>query len=197
MTELKSFPDDNELVERVRKDDTKAFDMLYYKYSGGLYRFGLKYLKSSADTEELVQSVFVNIWENRRRLNKELSFKSYLFTIAYNDICKLFRRNKYFRKFVADTCMENPQQSHRIDEAIGFKSILERVKQIINTLPGRQRAIFLKSREEGKTSREIAAELEITTGTVDNYISGALKLIRHRLANEELVIALTIIYNLM
>ena len=107
--------------------------------------------------------------------------------IAFNDICKLFRRNKYFRKFVADACRENPLQSHRIDEAIGFRSVIERVKQIINAMPERQRAVFLKSRDEGLSSKEIAAEFDITPGTVDNYISGALKIIRHRLAKDEMV----------
>ncbi len=171
--------------------------MLYCRYSPGLYKFGLKYLRSSADAEELVQSVFVTIWEHRRRLKKDLSFKSYLFTIAYNDICKLFRRNKYFRKFVADSCRENPLQSHRIDEAIGLRSVIERIKQIISLLPERQKTVFLKSRNEGKTSKEIATELHITTGTVDNYISGALKLIRHQLAEEEIIIALILIFNII
>lgn len=194
---MKLFCDDIELVERVQKSDVETFDMLYCRYSPGLYKFGLKYLRSSADAEELVQSVFVTIWEHRRRLKKDLSFKSYLFTIAYNDICKLFRRNKYFRKFVADSCRENPLQSHRIDEAIGLRSVIERIKQIISLLPERQKTVFLKSRNEGKTSKEIATELHITTGTVDNYISGALKLIRHQLAEEEIIIALILIFNII
>lgn len=184
---MKSFDDDIELVARLQKGDVEAFDMLYCRYSAGLYRFGMKYLKSSADAEELVQSVFVNIWEHKATLRKELSFKSYLFTIAFNDICKLFRRNKYFRKFVADACRENPLQSHRIDDAISCGSVIERVKQIINTMPGRQKAVFLKSRDEGLSSKEIAAEFEITSGSVDNYISGALKIIRHRLAKDEMI----------
>ncbi len=184
---MKSFDNDIELVARLQKGDVEAFDLIYNRYSSGIYKFGMKYLKSSADAEELVQSVFVNIWEHRTTLRKELSFRSYLFTIAFNDICKLFRRNKYFRKFVADACRENPLQSHRIDEAIGFRSVIERVKQIINAMPERQRAVFLKSRDEGLSSKEIAAEFDITPGTVDNYISGALKIIRHRLAKDEMV----------
>lgn len=184
---MKSFNDDTELVARVQKGDVEAFDMLYIRYSKGLYRFGMKYLKSSADAEELVQSVFVNIWEHRATLKKELSFKSYLFTIAFNDICKFFRSNNYFRRFVAEVCRENPLQSTRIDEAIGCRSVIERITQIINTMPERQKAVFRLSRDKGLSSKEIAAKIGITTGSVDNYISGALKIIRQELAKDELI----------
>jgi RNA polymerase sigma factor (sigma-70 family) len=84
---LNSIPDDIELVERLQKGDVEAFDLIYEKYSGKLYAFGLKYLQSTAEAEELVQAVFLKIWENHKHIDKELSFKSYLFTITYNDIC--------------------------------------------------------------------------------------------------------------
>ena len=187
---MKSFPDDIELVERLQTGDVEAFDMIYAKYSGTLYKFGLKHLRSAAEADELVQSVFLKVWENYKGLKKELSFKSYLFTIAYNDICKLFRKRDYLRKFIVDTLAENPQSSFKIEEGIDCQSVLERVKQIINTLPERQKTIFKKSREEGKTTKEIAAELDLSPGTVDNYISEALKFIRSRLHKEDLAILL-------
>lgn len=187
---MKSFPDDIELVERLQTGDVEAFDMIYAKYSAKLYKFGLKYLRSAAEAEELVQSVFLKVWENYKGLKKELSFKSYLFTIAYNDICKLFRKRDYLRKFIVDTLAENPQFSHKIEDGIDCQSVLERVKQIINKLPERQKTIFKKSREEGKTTKEIAAELDLSPGTVDNYISEALKFIRSRLHKEDLAILL-------
>jgi RNA polymerase sigma-70 factor (ECF subfamily) len=59
---LNSIPDDIELVERLQKGDVEAFDLIYEKYSGKLYAFGLKYLQSTAEAEELVQAVFLKIW---------------------------------------------------------------------------------------------------------------------------------------
>lgn len=182
---MKTFTD-VELVERLQTGDVEAFDLIYVRYSGKLYRFGLKYLRSSAEAEELVQSVFLKIWENRKILKKEFSFKSFLFTIAYNDICKLFRKKNYLRKFINDSLAENPYRSFKIDDRIDFQSVIERVKKIVNILPERQRTIFKKSREEGKTTKEIAAELELSPGTVDNYISESLKFIRSRLCKEDL-----------
>ena len=178
--------DDTELVERIRKGDVEAFDVIYMKYSTSLFNFGFKYLKSVPDAEELVQKVFLTVWETRKSLKKESSFKSYIFTIAYNDICKFFRRQRYIRTFLANSGSSDYVVSNRTEEGIGFKSILERVKQIISILPDRQRFIFLKSREEGKTSKEIAAELNLSPGTVDNYISDSLKVIRSYLTKEDL-----------
>jgi RNA polymerase sigma-70 factor (ECF subfamily) len=179
-------PDDNELVERLQKGDVEAFDLVYDKYSGKLYDFGLKYLRSTDEAEELVQSVFLKVWENYKNLKKESSFKSYLFTIAYNDICKLFRKRNYLQKFINDTRDENFQLSTEIEDSIDYLSVLERVQQIVDKLPERLKTIFIKSRQEGKTTKEIAEEVGLSPGTVDNYISEALKFIRSLLQNEYL-----------
>ena len=179
-------PDDNELVERLKKGDVEAFDLVYDKYSGKLYDFGLKYLRSTDEAEELVQSVFLKVWENYKNLKKESSFKSYLFTIAYNDICKLFRKRNYLQKFINDTRDENFQLSTEIEDSIDYLSVLERVQQIVDKLPERLKTIFIKSRQEGKTTKEIAEEVGLSPGTVDNYISEALKFIRSLLQNEYL-----------
>ena len=184
------FPGDYELVERLQRGDVEAFDLIYDKYSGKLYAFGLKYLRSTDEAEELVQSIFLKLWENHKHIDKKLSFKSYLFTIAYNDICKLFRKRSYLKKFIDDTLAENPQSSFKIEEGIDCKSVLERAQQIIKNLPERQRTIFLKSREEGKTTKEIATELGLSPGTVDNYISGTLRFIRKRMHNEDFALML-------
>lgn len=183
-------PGDIELVERLQKGDIEAFDLIYEKYSGKLYAFGLKYLRSAAETEELVQSVFLKIWENYKNLKKESSFKSYLFTIAYNDICKLFRKRNYLQKFISDTLYENSQSSSETEDGIDYQFVLERVQQVIEKLPEKQKIIFMKSRQEGKSTKEIAEEIGLSPGTVDNYISESLKFIRNRLRNENLPVLL-------
>jgi RNA polymerase sigma-70 factor (family 1) len=187
---LISIPDDNNLVERLQKGDVEAFDLIYEKYSGKLYFFGLKYLRSTAEAEELVQSVYLKLWENRKNLKKELSFRSYLFTIAYNDICKIFRKRRYGLKFIDDALYENFNFSDETENSVHFRYVLERVQQIIDKLPKRQRTVFLKSRIEGKSSKEIASEVGLSPGTVDNYVSDSLKYIRNKLRNENLFVML-------
>ena len=189
---MRLLENDIELIEKLQKGNTEAFDLIYKKYSGKLYLFGLKYLGSVPETEELIQSIFLKIWENRKNLKKELSFKSYLFTIAYNDICKHFRTRRYQKQFIEDALHENEPTTSVTEERIDFKSILNRVEQIIDTLPEKQKLIFRKSRFDGMSTKEIAKELRLAPGTVDNYISETLKFLKNKIQKEDLMLVLFI-----
>lgn len=189
---MKLLPPDKELIENLRKGDVEAFDLVYEKYAQKLYAFSLKYLKSVEETEELVQSVFLKVWENQQNLKTETSFKSYLFTIAYNEICNLFRRRKCQQKFISETttAIENQKTFEITEDHIDYKSTLEQVEMILASLPEKQKIIFIKSRMEDKSAKEIASELGLSPGTVDNYISEALKFIRTSLKDEHLSVLL-------
>jgi len=188
---LKTFTD-IDLVERLKKGDVLAFDLIYGRYSGKLYSFGFKYLRTSDDAKELVQSVFLKLWENHKNLVKESSLKSYLFTIAYNDICKFFRKKYYLQKFICDNLDKNSEATVRQQEGIEYQSVFNQVQKLIERLPERQKIVFKKSKLEGKPSKEIAEELQLSPGTVDNYISEAVKFIRHRMCKEDLAFILFI-----
>ena len=177
-------PTDFELVTRLQKDDIKAFDLLYAKYAVNLYRFALKYLKSKEESEELVQSVFMKLWEMRRSVKADTSFKSFLYTIVHNDMCVLFRKRKYNQDFIRETLRMTDQASTEVEESIDYRSALEKVEKIIENLPEKQKLIFIKSRHEGKSTKEIAEEVGLSPGTVDNYISASLKFIKSKLKNE-------------
>jgi RNA polymerase sigma-70 factor (ECF subfamily) len=176
---LNNSPTDIELVTRLQQGDIEAFDLMYDKYASRLYGFGLKYLKSADEAEELVQSVFLKLWETHYNLKKELSFKSYLFTIAYNNICKIFRDRYYWRKFAESSYPENAKlAAPDIEDGMSYQAVLDRVQQIVNKLPEKQRAVFMKSKIEGKSAKEIARDVNLSPRTVDNYISEILKHIR-------------------
>lgn len=185
---MDSSANDIELIRRLRSGDVEAFDLLYGKYAVKLYTFGLKYLHSADEAEDLVQMVFLKIWENHKHLDKDLSFKSYLFTIAYNDVCKLFRKRKYLQKFISETLYETSDSTTSLEEGIDFRSVLEQVQNIVDKLPEKQRTIFRKSRQEGKSSKEIAEEMDLSPGTIDNYISEILTFIRGRLKNTSIAV---------
>ncbi len=133
--------------------------------------------------------MFLKIWENRKNLIKESSLKSYLFTITYHNICRLFRNRKIHEKYkenfgIACSRAISPE------EQLEYRSDLEQVDRLIDTLPGNQRTIFNKSRREGKSSKEIALEMNLSPGTVDNQISLALKYLRKQIAAYNFVILL-------
>lgn len=178
---MKEFQADYEFIEKLHEGDVEAFDQVYKRYAEKLYAFSLKYLKSKEEAEELVQSVFLKVWENQKKLKKETSFKSYLFTIAYNEICNIFRRRKYQHNFFSTIDIEGTEASEETEEQIDFVFVKEQVDQIIAQLPEKYRKVFMKSRKEGKSTKVISDELNLSKGTVDNYISESIKFIRTNL----------------
>ena len=185
MTETGS---DNHLVELLQKGNVAAFDSLFEVYSPKLYGFALKYFKNETDTEELVQEVFVKVWENRQSLKSELSFKSYLFTIALNQIRKHFNKKATSLRYL-ESLQNDPEFSDQV-MTDDYETTLRQIYQIIEQMPPRRREIFMKSKLEGKSSKEIAAELNISAGTVDNQVSEALRYIRSRLNTENISLLL-------
>ena len=179
---------ENELVERLSKGDVNAFDQVYKKYAPKLYAFSYKYLKSKEESEELVQSVFLKVWEHQQKLKKGTSFKSFLFTIAYNEICNQFRQRSYLRKFVEASLASSSEASDEPEGLIDASFLMEQVNRILLKLPEKQRIIFHKSRQEGKSTKDIALELGLSVGTVDNYISESLKFIRVQLSEKDIAL---------
>lgn len=170
---------DRELIKLLQKGNVEAFDSLFEVYSSKLFGFAVKYFKNEADAEELVQEVFVKVWENRQTLKSELSFKSYLFTIALNQIRKYFNKKAASLRYL-DSLQNETLTSDEVSNE-NFETALQKLNFIIGQMPPRRREIFIKSKQEGKSSKEIAAELNISVGTVDNQVSEALRFIRIRL----------------
>lgn len=96
------------------------------------------------------------------------------------------------QNFINEELLQNTDSSLETEQNIEYQSLLSRVQQIVEKLPERQRIIFKKSREEGKTTKEIAKELNLSSGTIDNYISAALSFLRKQLKSEDLALVLYI-----
>ncbi|HAQ19751.1 MAG TPA: RNA polymerase sigma-70 factor [Prolixibacteraceae bacterium] len=176
------------LVQLLQKGNVAAFDSLFEVYSPKLFGFALKYFKNETDAEELVQEVFVKVWENRATLKSELSFKSYLFTIALNQIRKHFNKKATSLRYL-DSLQYDPEFSDQVAND-DYETTLRQIYLILDQMPERRREIFQKSKLEGKSSKEVALELNISPGTVDNQVSEALRFIRSRLKTENLSLLL-------
>jgi RNA polymerase sigma-70 factor (ECF subfamily) len=181
---------DQILVQLLQKGNVVAFDSLFEVFSPKLYGFALKYFKNESDAEELVQEVFVKVWENRQTLKSELSFKAYLFTIALNQIRKHFNKKVTSLRYLESLKQESEPSENASLQENDFETVLQQINFIIEQMPPRRRDIFTKSKLEGKSSKEIAAELNISPGTVDNQVSEALRFIRTRLNDGNLSLLL-------
>jgi len=190
---MKYQPITNEvrLVKNLSKGNLLAFNTLFKKYSGRLYQFAFGYLKSEAESEELVQEVFTRIWEQREDLKSELSFKSYLFTISFNIIRKHFRTKAYNSGYSKSEIHNDLDM--QTTQKVNYDSLFQYVKELVDRLPKRRKEIFIKSRFEGQNIKEIAEELKISHKTVENQLTEALKYIRKNLKRESITYILIFI----
>jgi RNA polymerase sigma-70 factor (ECF subfamily) len=173
-------------VKNLKQGDVMAFDDLFNKYSSRLYNFSLKYLKSEEEAEEVVQEVFLYIWDKKEGLKPDNSFNAYIFTIAYNIIKKYFIKKSRDNAYKDDLIYTLLQQENNLDQIIDYKFMLEKVESIINSLPNRRKEIFIKRKYDGLSVKQIADELGISPNTVENQLVSAQKQILNELQKEKL-----------
>lgn len=176
---------DKELIRKLKKGDIEVFNRIFYTYSSKLYHFAYGYFKSKEDAEEMVQEIFSKIWDKRADIKEEYEFQSYLFSIAFNYIKKHFRSKALINKYNEFATINN-RESEQIQEDVNFASLKSRVDQLVNQMPEKRKAVFFKSRVEGKNSKEIAVEMNISPSTVENHLNQALKFLRQYLKDENL-----------
>ncbi|MCX6327135.1 MAG: RNA polymerase sigma-70 factor [Bacteroidia bacterium] len=186
--QVRTIQNESLLVKSLSKGNLLAFNSLYKEYSGRLYRFAFGYLKSVEESEELVQEVFTIIWEKRAALKEELSFKSFLFTIAFNIIRKHFRSKTYLSEYFKTGAGDDLDM--QTSQKITYDSLYQYITELINQLPERRKEIFMKSRFDGLSIKEIAEELKISHKTVENQLTDALKFIRTNLNREDIPVVL-------
>ncbi len=175
---------ENECVKKLKKGDILAFNELFGYYGRRLYHFSYRYLRSEPECEELVQEVFTRVWEKRSELKEELSFRSYIFTIAFNIIRKYFRSRMQAGSYLGSQAKEdlNLVTTDNLD----FNLLKIKLDNLVSRLPVRRREIFTKSRFEGLSVKEIATAMNISKKTVENQLTEALKFIRSHLTSERI-----------
>lgn len=177
-----------ELVKLLKKGDMAAFDAIYNSYCHKLHQFVIRYVKQEEDAEGIVQEVFIKIWEARTKINVYESFESFLFTIAYNTTISLLRKRVSETK--SREYLKSLQQIDTADqviEEIHFKELDQKVQSLLKQLTPRQKEIYLLSREEGLTHKEIAKKLNISENTVKNHLVTTLKYLKSHIDNNLVV----------
>lgn len=165
-----------------------AFDAIYNKYCRRLYNFVFKFVKNESDAEEIVQDVFVKLWETRTKIKLYTSFDSYLFTISYNTTISLLRKRLSETKYVNHLkSIPHFSEPDKIVNELHYKELNKHVYDLLDQLTPRQKEIFLLSREEGLSHKEIAAKLNISTNTVKNHLVKALDFIKSNIDNTILI----------
>ncbi|MCK0131236.1 RNA polymerase sigma-70 factor [Flavobacteriaceae bacterium F08102] len=173
-----SVDEERILLQRLSQNDQDALTSLYTTYWEALYISAFNLLKNKEACEEIVQDVFCNIWRNRATLKIAVSLKSYLFTAVRYQTFSQIRKNKKVQHIELFEHLDNRMHTTYPETDLIFEEFVEHVNSIVATLPKKCRKVYQLSRSESLTHKEIADRLEISTKTVENHISKALKTLR-------------------
>ena len=167
-----------ENLEGFMAGDRLCFKRIYVCYRDRVYAYTIKITKSHELSEEIVQDVFIKLWNNRNKINPEFSFSSFIFRVAHNhtiNVLKRLRYDKIAREIIsksADSTVDDTDSKLILQEYFGI------MKQAIDELPPKRKNIFNLSRIEGISHDKIADKMGISKNTVKSQLVKATKAIK-------------------
>jgi RNA polymerase sigma-70 factor (family 1) len=169
---------DDDLLGLLRNSDQGAFTAIYDKYWHLLLAVAANQLEDVAVAEELVQDIFLDLWQRRATLVLTASLGTYLAVAMKYRVINIQarrRRDREYARYAADHLPHNDQSTQ---EWLGFEELKDRLALLVSKLPDRCRLTYQLSREEGLSHREIARSLEISEKAVEHNLTRAMKSLR-------------------
>lgn len=170
---------------QILLNQDKGFKSVFDSFYPGLLRFVKEYVKDNQDAEDIMQNVFLILWEKRDSLKPDTNLNAYLFTLAKSQCLNYLKHLKVVDKYAnvrQSEYQENYLNYYAIDkfepEQIDIESLELMVEKAINDLPEQCRKVFELSRYEGLKYKEIAQRMGISVKTVESHMSNALKTLR-------------------
>ena len=177
------------LLARLHNNDERAFNKLYGTCFRPIYRRIFSLVKDEAIADELVQDLFLKLWQKREDIDPQQSFEAYLFTIAQHLVYDHFRRIAKDKRLTARLLLNATDYYLHSDVLLETKESRELLQKAIDQLSPQRRAVFTRCKIEGKTYEEISLELGISVPTVNSHMTQSMKLVReYLLRNQDIVL---------
>ncbi|MGB0851077.1 MAG: RNA polymerase sigma-70 factor [Bacteroidia bacterium] len=154
------------------------FEQFYKKHYPSLLNFAIYLTNSRSDSKEIVNDVFVSVWQKKGKLKIDDSLKSYLFTAVKNRCYNFHSKKRIETTEISDS---DKVSSFKADSIVQEKEMQKQLIDILDSLPPKCRQVFVMSRIDGLSYNEIASLLEISSKTVEAQISKALKVFRKKI----------------
>ena len=169
------------MVWSLSQGDEFAFQSIYERYSPSIYKVAFKYLQSSELAKDVVQEVFLTVWNSRASFGEIRNLEAYLITMASHqaikEMKKIYAEINHHKLYTS----ESLTTVNDSDFLVRKNECNEIINNAVNILPLQQKKAFLLSRMEGHTHEEIAKEMNLSSGTVKNHIVRALQQLRLKL----------------
>ena len=176
MSVHKAFTD-IELITALKMGDAAAFAEIYDRYWDKLFYVDARKLDQLEDAEEVVQSVFISLWNRRLSLNITSTLRSYLSVSIKYRVIKVLEKQYHQRKYV-DSLKNRGLLDDSTQEWLEFMELKDQLEQLVLELPDKCRLVYRMSREQGFSQKEIAEKLDISEKTVEAHLGKATKTIR-------------------
>ena len=185
-----------ELLPLLVKGDESAFLTVYKEYSSGIFSFILKYVNSTPLAEDLVQEVFLKIWESRKNLKHVRSLKAYLFITARNHTLNSLKKASRSEAALGEIVNSYIALRNNTEDCLLEKEYKVFLDKVLAALPERSRRIFRLCREQGKSYEEVAAIMGISRNAVKNHMVFSMKVLRSS-TERELGVSLSLLLCLL
>ena len=174
---------EKELFVQMARGSEAAFTKIFYHYTPQIYHFILGKTKSEEITEEILQEVFIKVWNKREKFEEVTNFEDYLFTIAANNTYNFLRRMVNDEKLKKKVWESIQNFSNITEETLDLKESRALIDKAVDKLSPQKKKIFILSREQGLSHAEIAEQLNISPSTVNNQLTEALRFIKEYIKN--------------
>lgn len=175
---------ETEILSLLQHGNVYAYELIFRRYYVSLCGFAMRFLQQPDPAEEIVQNIFLKLWEKREELSIDSSLKSYLFRAVYNScnnhLAHIKIQNKYI-SFARQAILRNESLSDPVMDSLAYKELNDNITEAIERLPTECKKIFKMSRFDGMKYMEIADQLGISIKTVETQISRALIRLREDL----------------
>ena len=176
--QITSPHDERELLSLLKQGNEQAFEKIYKAYSSRLFGNVFKMVKSETTTQEILQDVFIKIWNNRDSIDLDRSFRSYLFKIAENKVYDFFRKASRDKKIQAQLFAAATEGYEHIEEMIHRKENALLLQKAIDSLSPQRQQVFRLIKLDNKSYEEVSRQLGISVSTISDHIVKANKAIR-------------------
>ena len=167
---------DLQLLDKLKSGDEDALTLIYKKYWQLLFTSGYNILKDRQACEDIIQELFIRLWNNRHAIEITVSLKAYLYASMRYEVYRQIRTGAV-RADIFDELPERLPASSAYGN-IEYKELIAQVSTVVDTLPEKCREVYKLSREEYLSHKEIASRLNISTKTVENHLTKALRQLR-------------------
>lgn len=172
---------DSELAVLLRNGDDTAFMEIYERYNSLLYAYAYRKLHDKQESEDVVQDVFIGLWEKRETFVLKTYLSGFLYKSVLNKILDIWKHNKVVTEHAALHMLQINTDSIETDHLIREKEIAAMIEKEIAAMPPRMREIYELKYKQYESTKNIASQLGISEHTVSNQLKNATKHLKNKL----------------